>query len=47
MEKIGTVGVFIFFGCTSAISLLYTICVTRNTSYKYVEVDAVGDVTKV
>ena len=47
MEKIGTVGVFIFFGCTSAINLVYTIFVTRNTSYKYIEVDQVGDITKV
>ena len=47
MDKIGTIGVFIFFGITSAISLLYAMCVTRNTSYKYVEVDEVNDVTKV
>jgi len=47
MEKTGTVGVFVFFGITSAMALLFSICVTRNTSYKYVEMDQVGDISKV
>jgi hypothetical protein len=47
MDKTGTIGVFIFFGITSAIALIFSICVTRNTSYKYVEMDSMGDITKV
>jgi hypothetical protein len=40
MEAIGTVGVFIFFGCTSAIGVLFSALVIRNSTYKYIEEDA-------
>jgi hypothetical protein len=48
MESLGTIGVFLFFGFTSAVGLIYASCVTRNSSYKYVEVEyAESDITKV